>query len=182
MSNLVERTREFIPNDIIEPSLSEREKLIDERIEELRKKRESFDPETEFVGIRRLGSSYTAAEPFAYFDGPSQHQLRFVHVTYIGLTSMVMAGATIFAFHLKTLPYVSCLFRGALSAIPGGYLGHKFFEWRQQFGRKKNNTFFAYALMHENDFPKFERKKFNDITRDFTAHRSLNIPVLKMRW
>lgn len=159
MSHIVERTREFIPNDI-GPPLSEREKLLDDRIEELRKKRESFDPETEFVGIRRLGSTYTVAEPFAYFDGPSDHQLRFDHYSFIGLAAFITGGATVFAFHLKTLPYVSSLFRGVLAAIPGGYFGHKCFEWRKELGRKKNNTFFAYALLHENDFPKLGNSFF----------------------
>ncbi|KAH9527740.1 uncharacterized protein LOC124490994 [Dermatophagoides farinae] len=182
MSDIVERTREFIPNDIIEPSLAEREKLLDSRIEELRQKRESFDPNTQFVGIRRLGSSYTVAEPFAYFDGPSEQQLRFDHVTFIGLSAFIFAGAAVFVGQMKNLPHVVSLFRGTLAAIPGGYFGHKFYDFRRQLGRKKNNTYFAYALLHEKDFPKIERKKFNDITRDFTAHRSLNISVLGLRW
>lgn len=179
----VERTREFIPNDILEPSLSERAQRIDERIEELRAKRESFDKETQFVGIRRLPKEYSVVEPFAYFDGPSEYQLRFEKYSSIAIGSAIGITGVILANKYRNVSYVIGLLRGMATGGPiGGYLGYLGFDFKTKLAKRKHETYFSYALVHENDFPKIERKKFNDVIYDFQTHRSLNIPVLKMRW
>ncbi|KAI7691314.1 hypothetical protein SSS_01923, partial [Sarcoptes scabiei] len=154
----VERTREFIPNDIVGPTLEERQQSIDERIIELKNKFESFDPKTQFVGIRRLGNRYTIAEPFAFFEAPNEFQLRFERITSQAMAAVIACAAIITHHRSKNFSYIVGLARGLICAGPAYYLGGKCYDFKVQKQRQRNNLFFSYALLHEKDFPVIEKK------------------------
>lgn len=195
----VERTREFLPNDIIEPSLTDRRQRVNERIEELAANKKNFDTEKQFVGIRRLGPKYTIAEPFAYFDSPSVDKLKFEKYTIMGLTFSITTFGTALTLRTRNYPYFIATGRGMLLSIPLAFIIGKIFDYRRMISLKQHNNFLSYALLHENDFPVYgkffpifkfkkliffkflsieqlERKKYDHILHEFEAVRSLNLP------
>ena len=184
------RTRVFHPHDVQTPTEDE----IRARIEELKAKRNSFDPKTQFTGLRRLGPTYTVAEPFAYFDGASADQNRISYALVYGGFGMITYLGIIWGHKIMNSPFLTGMVRGLISAPIGAYFGGKMYDWNTKRLQRKNNILFHYALLHEKDFPVIgiiisfifrlilnysfifvERKKYGDIIQDWTAHRSLNI-------
>lgn len=156
----VERTREFLPNDIIEPSLTERRQRVNERIEELAANKQKFDNEKQFVGIRRLGPTYTIAEPFAYFDSPSVDKLKFDKYTLMGIAFSITTFTTTIILRTRNYPYFIATGRGFLFSIPAVFITGKLYDFRRQANLKRHNTFLSYALLHENDFPIYGKNFF----------------------
>lgn len=185
----VERTREFNPTDRIARSEAE----VLERLEELKANKEKFDPETQFTGLRRIGSKCTVAEPLAYFDWPrpdkevGTRQLMQIIVGFSGFITSVAL------FRLKKATYLTGLSTGVLLSIPTGYIGGLAFDVKRKYMKDKRAMLLHYAILNENNFPlirkfKFEfwcynsyftffpeRKRFGEILKDWPTQRSLNV-------
>lgn len=197
--NPVYKTRVFDPDDVQHRS----EDDIKARLEELKAKRESFDPKTQFTGLRRLGASYTIAEPLAFFDGPTEEQRKLNYALIYGGCGLVTALGVMMTYKLKGGAYLTGLARGAAVAPFGAYGFGKFNEYIIKSSKRKNNILLHYALLNEHEFPVIgklfsnigthwklycsvghslfsyslstERKKYGEVIQNWTPHRSLNV-------
>ena len=150
VGNLIKRTRTFDPDD----TTFRTEDEIKERLQELNEKRASFDPKTQFCGLRRIGSSYTVAEPFAFFDGPTPNPPKLNY--HLGYLAFGMVGLVGFMMDYKVRhgSYLTGLARGLIAAPVFAYLGSKFYAYHISYQKRKMDILFHYALMKENELPR----------------------------
>lgn len=146
---LLQRTRDFIPDEEAEQEPVD----IYARLNELKKNYESFDFKKHFVGLKRLGDSYTVAEPYAYFDGPNECAIRFGE-QILALGSGIAGYTASMLIHkgLHVSQRVSLIRSLAVAAL-GAFAGYKMYHVKEQIALDKRNLFFHYALLHEKDFP-----------------------------
>jgi len=174
--------RDFEAPDYLEhPYKTEEE--IHARIDELKEMRARMDPEKQFFGLKRLGSSYSIVEPYAFFDGPTEHQRVFNRVVIWGGAFLVChAAGVLWAKSLTKATWTTGIIRGMMAWPFVGFGAESVGKYITDRRKKKQEIYFHYALMHEDQFPRIERKKYGEILDDWPAKRSLNKLAKSWPW
>lgn len=151
------RTREFIPNDH-ETFLADIS--IDERVDQLKTKLDSLDHTKQFVGMKRLGSSYSVVDPFVLFEVNNPNHIKFERVS-----SFFGSGALGFLCYFAGLnnvmkPTLPLAIKSLACGMVVGYLGLKGYDWTRNMLNDKRNVLFHFALLHEKDFPLIGKEFF----------------------
>ena len=144
------RGRAFYPNDNAQDLGSVDWKS---RYNEL-KNRKDWDPEWDFIGLKRLGDRYHPLDVFFKFEGTPAHMQTFDHVWLPFIGTIAGGISSIVANFWSRRPLVSALpIHVAVAAIGCGV---GIYARRNQIrrGRERDAVLIHYLLLHENDFPK----------------------------
>lgn len=147
--NPIQRGRVEVPTDVEYRTIEE----LKARLQELKEKKESLDRKTQFTGLSRLGSRYTVAEPFAFFDGPTEDQRKLEYGLVYGGGALTMFTAMVLGSKTQHARYLTGIFRGLLVAPIGAIFCGELYKWNVRRQTKVNNVLLHYALLHEKDFP-----------------------------
>lgn len=187
--NQIIRSRSEVPTDVEYRTIED----LKARLQELKEKKDSLDKKKHFTGLSRLGSRYTVAEPFAFFDGPTEDQRKLEYGLVYGGGALAMFTAMVLGNKTKHAKYLTGVLRGLAVAPFGAIFCGEIYKWNIRRQTKVNNVLLHYALLHEKDFPVIgklflifvvlsktnklifkERKKFGEIIRDWVPQRSLH--------
>lgn len=144
-----ERTRPFYPGDNPIPLAD-----IDwkSRYDEL-KNRKDWDEKRDFVGMKRLGSSYHLIDPFFKFESAPEENKKFDKYWYPFFIGIGFTGAYITANYWARRPIfgglVPALFCGALG-VGVGLTGYHINQVRS---RDRDAVLMHYMLLHEHELP-----------------------------
>jgi len=145
-----ERTRPFYPGDNAVPM---NEVDWKSRYQELTTTR-NWDPEKDFVGIKRLGKSYSPLDPFFKFDGVPEDNKTFDKLWYPFYGFVGFTGAYIAASYWSRRPLFSGLLPALVSGCLGIGVGALAYRNQQSRARDRDAVMIHYLLLHEQDFPK----------------------------
>ena len=143
------RGREFYPNDNAQDLGSVDWKS---RYNEL-KNRKDWDPETQFIGLKRLGDRYHPLDVFFKFDGVAKESQAFDNLWIPGFTTVVGFVSSVVSNFWSARPLVSSFPRhlgfGLLGLGVGLYARHN----QQTRAAQRDAVLIHYLLLHENEFP-----------------------------
>jgi len=167
-----ERTRPFYPKDNAIP--------LDEidwksRYEYYKNKRD-WDPVRDFVGIKRLGSSYHFLDPFFKFDGIPHDMKQFDRYFYplvVGSSCLVFG---VMQNYMSRRPLYGSLVSALAWTAVGVGIGFYAYHNQQTRAKERDAVMVHYMLLHEHDFPKIERKKFGEIMKPWIPFRTMDYP------
>lgn len=144
-----ERGRAFYPNDNAQELNSVDWKA---RYQEL-KNRKDWDPERDFIGLKRLGDRYHPIDPFFKFEGTPDHMLTFdnVWIPFIGLCFGTISSIT--ANFWSRRPLVSALPIHVGVGLLGLGAGLYARANQRRRARERDAVLIHYLLLHEKDFP-----------------------------
>lgn len=125
------------------------------RLEELSK--QDWDPETQFVGIRRLGDSYHPVEPFLKFNAPTEDKVKADRVFYPVYGISAGLYSHLIAQRWARKPAYSQLPKLVLMCAFGCAFGEYFYKSQQTRLANKDAHLIHYILLHEEDFPRIRK-------------------------
>ncbi|XP_054163582.1 uncharacterized protein LOC128961372 [Oppia nitens] len=164
-----ERGRDFYPQDTTGQSLES----VDwkSRYQELRDGRSEWDTPEKFCGMKRLGDSYHPVEAFFKITGlPSDHH-KFDRVWYPLVASVIGFGGAVYTNVQKQRPFWSAIPR-TVAAVGLFYaIGEYLWRSSRRRARERDAVLVHYLLVHEQDFPRIERKKFGQIVKPWYPWR-----------
>ena len=147
--NPIVKGRQEVPTDVDYRTIEE----VRARLQELKAKKDSFDPNVHFSGLSRLGPKYTVAEPLAFIDGPNPDQLKMNFALAYGLGGLTMFTAGVLGNKIVHGRYLKGILSGLMIAPLGALAMGELYKWNIKRQNKRTNVLLHYAILHEKDFP-----------------------------